>query len=260
MAAVSAAVLLGVGAQPSAAEPAPAHAGWDGSKYWYKDASGWWRWTQHYDKYLRHAGHSSVGKSPAPPRTGEPTFNGTAGWDAVDHVYWFKSQGHWYWTSHRSTYEQRTGGSVASAGGKAASRPSASRGWTAPVSGYVLTGHYRQHGNWSRGYHTGTDFAVPTGTDVRSVGPGRVIAADYNRAFGYEIVVRHPDGRFSQYAHLSRIQVSVGQAVGTGQQVARSGATGNVTGPHLHFEVRNSPYFGSDIDPITYLRAKGVRV
>ncbi|MEU7044869.1 hypothetical protein AB0A77_27950, partial [Streptomyces varsoviensis] len=91
-AAVGAAALVGAGAGTAAAEPAPSHAGWDGSKYWYKDGTGWWRWTSHYDKYKAYAGgsssassssgsssSSSAGRSTAGHST-NPTFRGKAGW------------------------------------------------------------------------------------------------------------------------------------------------------------------------------------
>ncbi|GAA3085378.1 hypothetical protein GCM10017562_64170 [Streptomyces roseofulvus] len=247
----------------AAAEPAPAHAGWDGSRYWFRDAAGAWRWTGHRSVYLQRTGGAGAKAAPAAPAR-EPVFRGRQGWDATDRVYWFRSGGHWYWTSHRWKYEQRTGRS----GAVPAERPSrpaqgggtAARGWTAPVESYVFTGFYGQRGSWSRGYHTGQDFAVPSGTPVRAVGPGRVVRAGYAGAYGYEVVLRHPDGHYTQYAHLSRIDVSPGQSVSGGQRIARSGATGRVTGPHLHFEVRTGPSFGADVDPLRYLRGHGVRI
>ncbi|MBP2586108.1 murein DD-endopeptidase MepM/ murein hydrolase activator NlpD [Streptomyces sp. PvR006] len=75
-----------------------------------------------------------------------------------------------------------------------------SRGWTAPVSASSSTAVHGQRGSWSKGYRTGQDFAVPTGTTVRSVGPGRVVTAGYGRSYGYEVVIRHPDGRCTPYA------------------------------------------------------------
>lgn len=73
-------------------------------------------------------------------------------------------------------------------------------------------------------------------------------------------MIRHADGKYSQYGHLSALSVKAGQRVVAGQRIARSGSTGNSTGPHLHFEVRTGPGFGSDIDPLAYLRAHGVRI
>jgi murein DD-endopeptidase MepM/ murein hydrolase activator NlpD len=74
------------------------------------------------------------------------------------------------------------------------------------------------------------------------------------------VVIRHPDGRYSQYAHLSQLSVRAGQQVSGGQQVGRSGSTGNATGPHLHFEIRTGPGYGSDINPLAYLRSHGVSI
>ncbi|WP_323182636.1 M23 family metallopeptidase [Streptomyces sp. NBC_00094] len=272
VATVGAVALTGAGAGTARAEPAPAHAGWDGSRYWFKNAAGEWRWTSRHSTYVqRTSGAGTTGSTSGSGgqltaagggRTGEPVFRGRQGWDPQDRVYWYKYRGHWYWTSHKAKYEQRTGtsGNTSKPTGPTSPTPPSSRGWTVPVSSYVFTGYYGQPGSWSRGYHTGQDFAVPTGTTVRSVGPGRVVTAGYGRSYGYEVVIRHPDGRYTQYAHLSRIDVSPGQSVSAGQRIARSGATGRVTGAHLHFEVRTTPYFGSDINPLAYLRGHGVRV
>ncbi|MFF9755102.1 transglycosylase family protein [Streptomyces sp. NPDC014344] len=130
----------------------------------------------------------------------------------------------------------------------------------APVSAALGTPYHKAGSSWSKGYHTGVDFPVPTGTPVKSVGAGTVVAAGWEGSYGYQVVVRHNDGRYSQYAHLSAISVKNGQSVGAGQRIGRSGSTGNSSGPHLHFEVRTGPGFGSDIDPLAYLRAGGVKI
>ncbi|MFJ9599857.1 transglycosylase family protein [Streptomyces althioticus] len=130
----------------------------------------------------------------------------------------------------------------------------------APVSAALGTPYHKAGSSWSKGYHTGVDFPVPTGTPVKSVGAGTVVAAGWEGSFGYQVVVRHADGRYSQYAHLSAISVKNGQSVGAGQRLGRSGSTGNSSGPHLHFEVRTGPGFGSDVDPLAYLRAGGVKI
>ncbi|MFD1658652.1 M23 family metallopeptidase [Streptomyces caeni] len=133
--------------------------------------------------------------------------------------------------------------------------------YVAPVYGsYVSTG-YRTGGSlWSSGTHTGIDFHAATGTPVHAVGAGTVVEAGWAGAYGNQIVIRMNDGTYTQYGHLSSIGVSVGQRVTPGRQIALSGATGNVTGPHLHFEARTSPEYGSDINPVAYLRAHGVNV
>ncbi|GHB34743.1 hypothetical protein GCM10010306_030360 [Streptomyces umbrinus] len=137
---------------------------------------------------------------------------------------------------------------------------STTRGLTAPVSAGTGTPYHAAGSSWSKGYHTGVDFPVPTGTSVKSVGAGSVVTAGWGGSFGYQVVIRHGDGRYTQYAHLSAISVKAGQSVVTGQRIGRSGSTGNSTGPHLHFEVRTGPGFGSDVDPVAYLRAGGVTI
>ncbi|MFF8032112.1 transglycosylase family protein [Streptomyces sp. NPDC016626] len=158
--------------------------------------------------------------------------------------------------------------------GKKAEKPAASQraenradragqtggGLVAPVSASLGTPYHQAGSAWSKGYHTGVDFPVPTGTSVKSVAAGTVVGAGWEGSFGYQVVVRHSDGRYSQYAHLSAISVRSGQSVTAGQRIGRSGSTGNSSGPHLHFEVRTGPGFGSDVDPVAYLRAGGVRI
>ncbi|MEW2582471.1 transglycosylase family protein [Streptomyces virginiae] len=138
-------------------------------------------------------------------------------------------------------------------------KPAAS-GFSAPVDAALGTAYRVSGSSWSSGYHTGVDFPVATGTTVKSVGPGQVVSAGWAGAYGYQVVIRHTDGRYSQYAHLSALGVKAGQQVSGGQRIGRSGSTGNSTGPHLHFEIRTGPGYGSDIDPLKYLRGHGVRI
>ncbi|MEU7209379.1 LysM peptidoglycan-binding domain-containing M23 family metallopeptidase [Streptomyces sp. NPDC044989] len=134
-------------------------------------------------------------------------------------------------------------------------------GYTSPVAGGTVGTPYHQSGSmWSSGYHTGTDFVVPTGTSLKAVGAGTVVSAGWGGAYGNQVVIKLDEGHYAQYAHLSSLSVSAGQTVTTGQQVGLSGATGNVTGPHLHFEIRTTPDYGSDIDPLAFLRSHGVSV
>ncbi|MFF6779355.1 peptidoglycan DD-metalloendopeptidase family protein [Streptomyces sp. NPDC012510] len=134
-------------------------------------------------------------------------------------------------------------------------------GFSSPIQGATVGTAYKIAGSmWSSGYHTGVDFVAPTGTSLRAVGAGTVVSAGWGGAYGNQVVVKLADGYYAQYAHLSSISVSAGQSVSGGQQIGLSGATGNVTGPHLHFEIRTTPNYGSDIDPLAYLRSKGVGV
>ncbi|ARX88146.1 peptidase [Streptomyces alboflavus] len=101
---------------------------------------------------------------------------------------------------------------------------------------------------------------MPTGTSVKAVASGTVVSSGWGGSYGYQVVIRHTDGKYSQYAHLSALTVKAGQQVGPGQRIGRSGSTGNSSGPHLHFEIRTGPGFGADVDPLAYLRARGVRI
>ncbi|MER6912181.1 LysM peptidoglycan-binding domain-containing M23 family metallopeptidase [Streptomyces sp. NPDC000594] len=131
--------------------------------------------------------------------------------------------------------------------------------WTTPLASGGVTTAYRATGSmWSSGYHTGVDFSAPSGTPVRSVGPGTVVSAGVNGAYGNEVVVQHADGHYSQYAHLSALSVSAGETVTGGQQIGLVGSTGNSSGPHLHLEIRTGTGYGSDVDPVAYLRGHGV--
>ncbi|MEU0005443.1 LysM peptidoglycan-binding domain-containing M23 family metallopeptidase [Streptomyces sp. NPDC006314] len=134
-------------------------------------------------------------------------------------------------------------------------------GFTLPVTGATIgTGYHVAGSMWSSGHHTGVDFVVPTGTSLKAVAAGTVVSAGWGGAYGNQVVIKLNDGYYAQYAHLSQLSVSAGQTVTAGQQIGLSGATGNVTGPHLHFEIRTTPDYGSDIDPLGYLRQHGVAV
>ncbi|MET8899585.1 M23 family metallopeptidase [Streptomyces sp. NPDC048594] len=128
------------------------------------------------------------------------------------------------------------------------------------TASYVSTAYQAGSSLWSSGSHTGIDFHASSGTTVHAVGVGTVVEAGWGGAYGNQVVIKMHDGTYTQYGHLSSIGVSVGQSVGPGQQIGLSGATGNVTGPHLHFEARTSPEYGSDMDPVAYLRSHGVNV
>ncbi|MFJ9032295.1 M23 family metallopeptidase [Streptomyces sp. NPDC102274] len=130
-----------------------------------------------------------------------------------------------------------------------------------PIAGSYITTGYRAGGSlWSSGSHSGIDFHAASGTSVVAVGAGTVVEAGWGGSYGNNIVLRMSDGTYTQYGHLSSIGVAVGRSVIPGERIGLSGATGNATGPHLHFEARTGPDYGSDIDPVAYLRAHGVSV
>ncbi|MFF3560458.1 M23 family metallopeptidase [Streptomyces sp. NPDC002574] len=130
--------------------------------------------------------------------------------------------------------------------------------WMLPVHGGIGTPYHATSSLWSSGYHTGVDFQAAIGTPVHAAGAGTVVEAGWGGSYGNNVVIRHADGMYTQYGHLSSIGVAVGQTVSAGTRIGLSGATGNVTGPHLHFEARTTPAYGSDVDPVAYLRSHGV--
>ena len=106
--------------------------------------------------------------------------------------------------------------------------------------------------NYSSGrYHGGVDFPVPTGSPIYASASGTVIIAkNLNYSYGHYLVVDHGNGLSTLYAHNSTLLVGIGDHVNKGQVIARSGSTGNSTGPHCHFEVRVN---GTRVNPFNYL-------
>ena len=99
-------------------------------------------------------------------------------------------------------------------------------------------------------YHIGIDLRAATGTNIYAADGGKVTYTGYLGSYGYLIKVQHDNGDETYYAHLSKISVKVGERVYKGQVIAKSGVSGNVTGPHLHFEIRKN---GKTVNPINYL-------
>ena len=123
-----------------------------------------------------------------------------------------------------------------------------------PVVDYRLSARYGQRGSlWSSGRHTGLDFSAPHGRPVRAAQSGRVAFAGWDGPYGKSVVIRHGNGVWTRYAHMSRLTVRRGEAVIVGDRVGRIGSTGNSTGPHLHFEVLRD---GHHRDPHRWLRAR----
>lgn len=127
--------------------------------------------------------------------------------------------------------------------------------WVLPLSGYHLTARFGEYGLWSS-YHTGLDFAAPTGTEIRAIANGTVTETGYDGAYGNKTVVTLEDGTELWFCHQTTMEVSVGDSVIAGQRIGTVGSTGNVTGPHLHLEVR--PGAGDPVDPYSALVVNGV--
>lgn len=123
-------------------------------------------------------------------------------------------------------------------------------GWIIPVTGGQVTalfGHYP-----SGAPHSGTDFGVPIGTPVRASKSGTVIKkAELDYSYGYHLFIDHGDGLVTIYAHNSELLVNQGDTVKAGQVIAKSGSTGNSSGPHSHIELR---YNGTPVNFAPSLR------
>jgi murein DD-endopeptidase MepM/ murein hydrolase activator NlpD len=124
-----------------------------------------------------------------------------------------------------------------------------------PIKDGKITTAYGKKGKmWSRGYHTGIDVACKVGTDIIAVADGKIENASWGSAYGTQLVQR-VEGGWVIYAHLSKTLVKAGDKVTKGQHIAESGNTGNSSGPHLHFEMRDNIRWsaGKDIDPAAIL-------
>lgn len=129
--------------------------------------------------------------------------------------------------------------------------------WVLPVEGYRLTARFGQQSSlWSSGAHTGLDFAGPSGTKIVSMAAGTVTSAGYDGSYGNRTVITLPDGTEVSYSHQSSFVAKAGDQVQPGDLIGYTGATGNVTGPHLHLEVE-LPGSGQT-DPEPAMRAHGI--
>ncbi|HEY4695606.1 MAG TPA: peptidoglycan DD-metalloendopeptidase family protein [Candidatus Hydromicrobium sp.] len=134
---------------------------------------------------------------------------------------------------------------------KYGSAPSGKFAW--PVAGRMISGfgnRYHPIFGYNR-FHSGIDLAAPYGTLVKAADGGQVVQAGYFGGYGYSIMLYHGGGFATWYAHLSSINVSMGQFVQRGQVIGLVGSTGWTTGPHLHFEVRIN---GGPQNPLAYLQ------
>lgn len=132
------------------------------------------------------------------------------------------------------------------------------RSYSIPLSSYTLSSSFGAGGSMWQNDHTGQDFAAQAGTPVMAVHSGTVKEAGWAGSYGYRIVLELGDGTEVWYCHLSSMNVSAGSEISTKDVIGNVGSTGNSTGPHLHLEVR--PGGGDPIDPLSWLRGKGLSI
>jgi murein DD-endopeptidase MepM/ murein hydrolase activator NlpD len=125
----------------------------------------------------------------------------------------------------------------------------------APIEGASMSSNFGSRADpflGSAAFHAGIDFRSPQGRKVEATAAGRVVVAGRSGGYGNLVEIDHGKGLSTRYAHLSRIDVSVGETVKAGDVVGRVGSTGRSTGPHLHYETRRD---GVAVNPVRYLEA-----
>jgi len=116
-----------------------------------------------------------------------------------------------------------------------------------PITGTITS----PFGYRRSGFHHGLDIANEIGSPIKAANAGEVVFAGWKSVYGRTVIIEHPDGKRTLYAHTQKILVKNGQKVKRGQNIATVGMSGNTTGPHLHFEVR----IGDKVyDPMKYLK------
>ena len=111
-----------------------------------------------------------------------------------------------------------------------------------PCPGHTVTTPYGQPGSWAAQYHTGADYACPTGTGIVAAAAGHVVRNVYDESYGWMVEVETEQIRH-RYCHLrAQSWLAPGAWIGEGQMIGEAGSTGNSTGPHLHYEERVSPF------------------
>jgi murein DD-endopeptidase MepM/ murein hydrolase activator NlpD len=126
-----------------------------------------------------------------------------------------------------------------------------------PVQGARLTSGFGSR--WGT-LHAGVDFAAPLGTPEYAAMDGVVLRAGAASGFGLAVYIQHQNGDVTIYGHMQQILVAEGQTVKAGDTIALLGNRGESTGPHLHFEVHLGGIDGEKVDPLPWLRERGVQV
>ncbi len=123
-----------------------------------------------------------------------------------------------------------------------------------PLTGdFRVTCEYKRKGNWKAGWHTGIDL-VSNNDTIYGTCDGVVTKIGFDKSYGNYIVVKAPDGKFHWFCHLSKVTCSVGQKISRTTKIGVMGSTGNSTGKHLHFEIRNaSNKYADNSNPTDYM-------
>jgi murein DD-endopeptidase MepM/ murein hydrolase activator NlpD len=147
------------------------------------------------------------------------------------------------------------GTSSRSKAGKQPSRgtPTRSLQYRVPVIGEISATYMQRGRRWVGGRHTGIDIRAPRGSKIKAIQSGEVIETGYARGYGRLVTIRHEDGSEAIYAHMTKILSKKGQAVAVGDVIGLVGSTGNSSGNHVHFEVRDASEKLQD--PVAWLKA-----
>lgn len=123
-----------------------------------------------------------------------------------------------------------------------------------PLTGnFQVTCEYKRKGNWACGWHTGIDLVCDNHI-IYGTCNGKVVRTGYDKSYGNFVVVQAPDGRFHWFCHLSSITCRVGQEISRTTHLGVMGNTGNSTGTHLHYEIRNaSNKYADNSNPASYM-------
>ncbi|MCQ2584996.1 MAG: M23 family metallopeptidase [Treponema sp.] len=117
--------------------------------------------------------------------------------------------------------------------------------FTSPTESTRYTAHFGDrrvyaysNGKSSTSLHYGNDYGIPTGSEVRACGDGKVVMAEFRISTGWSVVIEHLPGLYSLYYHMDSLNAKEGDMVKQGELIGKSGSTGLATGPHLHWEIR----------------------
>ncbi|WP_233625502.1 M23 family metallopeptidase [Actinoplanes sp. ATCC 53533] len=151
--------------------------------------------------------------------------------------------------------EPRLGGTPAAIAVRRLPAPQPTAQWVDPMPIGTVTSCFGPR--WGR-KHAGVDLAASAGATVAAAGAGRVVSAGANYSgYGISVLIEHAGGFTTHYAHLSVAKVQPGDMIDAGEPIGAEGSTGNSTGPHLHFEVREGGW-DNTVEPTAWMRQRGV--